>query len=791
MQGKISFRFGPKSRYALILVLIFAMAFLIRVIPRLEDVFGSGWVKFAETDPWYHLRLLENLLHHYPQGILFDPYTLFPFGRDVFFAPMYDSILGFFIWVIGLGSPTERMIQIAAAYFPSILGALTTVPVFFIGKELLNKKAGVICAALVAIVPGNFLARSLLGVSDHHVAEYLFSTVAALFLIMAIKRARDREIRFGDILQGNWKKVRLPLIYALLSGLFLSAYMLSWVGGLLFVFIIFVYLIIQYIVDHLKGTSTEYLGIIGVPLFLLAMILIIPFVNRSSLQTAHPVSLALGALVAAALAGLSAWMAHRKLKRFYFPLALVVLGLAAAGIFNAVAHSLLVSMTNYFDIFFPKGGVMTITEVQPLFHNFGQTPLMQSRVWGFFTTGLFIVPVSLILLIYSSVKQARAEIIFFLTWSILMLVATLGQNRFSYYLAVNVALIGGYFFWRIIGWISWAFERMGFRQSGPAKTVSVTQKKKGKSKKVVERTSPATGYRGARYTAIGLAVVIGFFLIFFPNITQATTVYKGIPAPDNDWHESLLWMRDNTPDPFSDPDFYYAQYDKPAPGQRYPYPASAYGVMSWWDYGHWITAIAHRVPNANAFQDNAVNAAIYLTRQNEAEANGTLTRLGSKYVIIDRAMATSKMKAMTDWFGMAPTAEYYYRRSSAGKMERVLLYYPEYYRTMCARLYNFEGKAVVPYNTTDVISYADRTDNSGNHYREITSSKTFPTYEEAVSFVQSQKTPGYRIVGTDPFVSPVPLEALAHYQLVHQSPSIVGEEGDRKVTYVEIFEYKP
>ena len=34
----------------------------------------------------------------------------------------------------------------------------------------------------------------------------------------------------------------------------------------------------------------------------------------------------------------------------------------------------------------------------------------------------------------------------------------------------------------------------------------------------------------------------------------------------------------------------------------YLYPASAYGVMSWWDYGHDIEYVAQRIPNANPFQ---------------------------------------------------------------------------------------------------------------------------------------------------------------------------------------------
>ena len=37
---------------------------------------------------------------------------------------------------------------------------------------------------------------------------------------------------------------------------------------------------------------------------------------------------------------------------------------------------------------------------------------------------------------------------------------------------------------------------------------------------------------------------------------------------------------------------YYAIYDK----STFTYPNTSYGVMSWWDYGHLITYIAHRIP---------------------------------------------------------------------------------------------------------------------------------------------------------------------------------------------------
>jgi len=58
----------------------------------------------------------------------------------------------------------------------------------------------------------------------------------------------------------------------------------------------------------------------------------------------------------------------------------------------------------------------------------------------------------------------------------------------------------------------------------------------------------------------------------------------------DDWRSALEWMGANTPDPGVD---YYAAYEK----DGFSYPKESYGIMSWWDYGHWITFVAQRIPN--------------------------------------------------------------------------------------------------------------------------------------------------------------------------------------------------
>lgn len=129
-------------------------------------------------------------------------------------------------------------------------------------------------------------------------------------------------------------------------------------------------------------------------------------------------------------------------------------------------------------------------------------------------------------------------------------------------------------------------------------------------------------------------------------------------GPGAQWYNSLEWMRHNTPDPAPDPAVfsYYGPYVRPPLGEPYPYPDTAYGVMSWWDYGFWIETIGHRIPNANPFQagigggeEQRPGAATFFTAESEAEANEIADTLGVKYVVSDVQMATGKFHAIAAW----------------------------------------------------------------------------------------------------------------------------------------------
>ncbi len=758
---------------AILLALFFGVSLYLRIALPYARVVSETWIKFSGTDAYYHMRLVDNLLHHFPHRITFDPYTFYPHGTTIPWPPFFDWLIGGIAWLAGLGTPTQHTIDIVGIYTPAILGALVILPVYFIGKAVLNRWVGIIAAGLISIMPGEFLGRSILGYTDHHVAEVLLSSLAMLFLILAIKTAKQHGLS-KDM---DWTVKVLttkPLLYSLLAGVSLWLYLITWVGGLLFIFLIFTYFLVQFIVDHLRGERTIYLAFIGVPVFAIAM-LAQPFLPPTTPSPLCLPSLAIAVAGLLVMAGISHLLASRRIKAPYYALSLLLVGILGIAVFyftmpsffkEALAHLRLV--------FAPAGAALTILEVRPILFPQGEFSL--SVIWGNFTTAFFLSLVSLAMLIYAVVKRGEADKLALVVWSLVILTATLGQRRFAYYLSVNVALLTAYICWL-------GLEFAGFRESFPTPQNVPDRERKKEQRKRKTKARP----KGALPNMI-LGTTIIFLVAFLPNAFSAKSVASAtVFAPSDAWLESLTWMKHSTPEPFGDYDFYYVKYST-----DFRHPAETYGVMSWWDYGHLITRVAHRPAIANPFQQGANEAARFLTCPDETTANQTMLALGARYVVLDLATATTKFHGAAA-FANIPLENFYetYYIPEKGRLKPVILYYPEYFRTMVARLYNFDGASMIP-DRSLVVAYQEKITPTGHGYKEVTDVRSFSSYQEAEVFVASQKGGNYRIVSDNPFLSPVPLERLGNYKLIYSSTSgIMHIPGVGITPEVKIFEFLP
>lgn len=742
--------------YGTILALLFGLSLYIRALPY-DSIFSGAFVRFGGNDPWYNMRLVENTLHHFPHRIGFDAFTYYPHGTNIPFAPLFDYMLAVLIWLIGLGNPYatlgEHGIEVIGAWFPAVLGALTVIPVYFIGKALWNRNAGLLSAALIAILPGQFLSRSLLGFTDHHVAETLFSTIAMLFLILAVKSAKQNEITFYSVLDKSWNSLKMPLIYSLFSGIFFGCFYLSWKGAPLFIFVLLIYAVVQHIIDHVRGKSTDYLCIVAIPIFLVSLIMILPALHPGALTTFHVISLVLGMLVFGVLGAISFLMNYKKIDTYGYPIVILVLGALSFVLLYVANPSLYSSLTGSLRIFFPTETQLTVAEIHPMHIVSPYTDkIADGEAWRWFTTSFFVAFIGFAWLGYEIARKFRAEEILFVVWSIVILSACWnpltggGQNRFAAYYAVNAALLCGFVSWKILEVVAFrgeaqeegTVERIKGKKKGGA---GLQQKAKEKTKPSVkeERTSVAKIKRYVRADIIITSILIGL-VIFYPPLTTSLATAKYGGGPEYDWYESLSWMKENTPDPGVD---YYALYEEPQQGEDYDYPPEAYSIISWWDYGHWITRIAHRIPVANPFQagiggphrGDKPGACVFFITNDANKANEVADALGVRYVVSDFMMADAfnafynKFNAMTVWAG----AGGFYTQIKTEEGFRVVPS-EKYYSTIEARLHIFDGKGVV-------------------------------LSEELY------------------------LEPLRHYRLIHESPSTIITFAEQQIKFVKVFEY--
>ena len=163
------------ARYALALAC--AIALWIRAGIPFYSVFQPGFVNFQETDAWFHVRIIEHLVHHFPHRLFIDPYGSVLDGQRVDTGPFYDWLAA------ALAIPFPNHLHAILAWYPAILGVGIVVAVYFLTRQLSSAPSAALAALITATLPGYFLAISSLGFTDHHVMESLLSTLVIFFLI--------------------------------------------------------------------------------------------------------------------------------------------------------------------------------------------------------------------------------------------------------------------------------------------------------------------------------------------------------------------------------------------------------------------------------------------------------------------------------------------------------------------------------------------------------------------------------------------------------------------------------
>ena len=791
----------------------------------------DGEVYFRGNDPWYHYRETMYLLENYPNTMPFDAWTGFPFGSHVGqFGTLWDQITAVFVFaatpITGGGEEGAMRVMLLMS---AIVGTLVAVPTYLIARRFVDRFAAVAGVAVLALLPGTFFSYTLVGFNDHHAGEIFFQALAVLTFLAAFAVA-ERETPVWELfLDRDWAALKKPAAYAVAAGGSLGLYMWTWQPGVLMVGFTGIFIAIKITSDVSHGRTPEPIAFAAaVSMTVAGLMQLIPLddfsfgvTDYSLTQVVLPLGVALGAVF---LAWLARQWDSRELDVDTYPPAVGGLLLVSMGFVAVVLTPLWDTVTSEIEntIAFGAGATTrTIGEAAPPLQTSGFAEFVLSQYGLVFFLALFAVLFVLVrplvrsdetnhtlyavaafavvgsvyavpnlyavlggvvgiswqllgLLIATAfivgatflVRYDTAEL-YFVVWAAFITSMAFTQVRFNYYLAVIVAIGAAYFLQIVIDTLSLPSIRN------------------------------LRDIEGWQVMTVGAVLVV----LVAPLLFMATPVWAAGagtgPGDVVQWDESLQWMNDETPHPgelegAGEPMEYYGTYERPA-DDDFEYPEGAYGVQSWWDYGHWITTRAERIPNANPFQQGATDAANYLLAPNEAGAAEVLNRQSdeggdTRYVMVDWQMVTpgAKFNAPVTFYSDDDVAQddfnwLLYEEVEGGAQPLTEISTQRYYESQMIRLYEYHGSAaepepiVVNWNEQQFQSQAGeavdlRTTPASPEEESVIE---FDTMEEAEAFVDEQGgTAQIGGVGSNPEER---VEALENYRLVHATESSAME----------------
>jgi asparagine N-glycosylation enzyme membrane subunit Stt3 len=192
-----------KQKWAIApLAIIFILALYLRYSP------AQGMKYLQAADPYWIYRMSQHIAleGNYP---VLDFMRYFPYAIPNYTVQLGDLFIPAILYNAGFSLLFPSYLE-WAQFYPALLGALSTVVMYFLGKELFNRKAGLSAAFFLAVLSGT-LRRTSAGFFEKEPLGTFLMLSSLVFFTQAWKRE-------------NWFR-------GILSGLALGLFTVSWGGS--------------------------------------------------------------------------------------------------------------------------------------------------------------------------------------------------------------------------------------------------------------------------------------------------------------------------------------------------------------------------------------------------------------------------------------------------------------------------------------------------------------------------------------------------------------------------------
>ena len=570
------------------LILIFFFALLIRVYP-----YFSYGVILKAYDPYFQLKSTLYIITHgfdawfnwmeKPPNIS----TWYPYGRNMPKTsfpgiPWTTATLYFIVRFLGIEIDPVTL----CFFFPAFMGALASIAMFFLAKEISDStKAGLLSAFFLAFIPG-YVQRTTAGFFDNEAIGILLIIVTLYFFIRSLKRE--------------------SLLSGIMAGLTLGYLSASW-GAYVYVYdLLALYALLLLISRRYSETLLlSYTATISIGLLITTRVPRLgPGVLTKTDLLPALVALALLFVYEAAPLVCNSTIVKR-IKKVKIPRKVI----------GYLILAVVIAISSVFAYLWYTGFPFTETlekYVKPISGKFWTVlnPLYREKAriiasvaehaatsWAEFYFNLNILLFVYPLGIYFSFKRLKNEDIFLILLGLTTTYFAGSMIRLILILSPVVCLLSAYAIDQILSPFVGVLREI--REGMP-----LARRKRAR----------ISGIVGTEYTIVTLIFVASLLIIATYYGALISSKYMAgvemLPNGEPDWQEALMWMRYNLPETAI--------------------------VASWWDYGYWINTVANKttiVDNAtlNSTQIALMGAAFAL---NETEAVKIYKRFNVTHVLV-------------------------------------------------------------------------------------------------------------------------------------------------------------
>ena len=266
-----------------VLLTAFAMAFAIRTIfayPVIQQ-FGNLYVYAGGSDSYYHSRVMQYIIANH-RTLVLDPLLRYPAGAINPREPLFDwmnASLGLAFAPLFGGNAVS-----AGAFFLNLQAplwaALTVFPIYLIGREVGDRRTGLIAAIIFPFLPAS-INESIFGYANY-LSFYTFVILVVIYayirLVKTVGSRRwvedyrsPRSVWLG--LKAFVRNDRPAVKWAVFTGVAFGTLALAWQGYTYIIAIIGVFIIVAMIIERIRRVdsfglyvSTLIVGLVGFPM---------------------------------------------------------------------------------------------------------------------------------------------------------------------------------------------------------------------------------------------------------------------------------------------------------------------------------------------------------------------------------------------------------------------------------------------------------------------------------------------------------------------------------------------